>query len=112
ILAMRLYLRDRVLGIAEQIGAFAGAQFEFIERWGHMPMPGHTHLQPAMPSSLALWAHAWIEASLESMRSLRYLFEELNRCPLGAAAGFGSPVPIDRQFVSDQLGFREPQRSV
>ncbi|MBI5836727.1 MAG: argininosuccinate lyase [Candidatus Eisenbacteria bacterium] len=112
VLALRLWMRDAALELCGSLGEYARAQLEFAERHAGLPLPGHTHLQAAMPSSWALWAQAWVEAALESMRALRHLYSELNRCPLGAAAGFGSPVATDRAFVSHALGFDAPQRSV
>ena len=111
-LALRLLLRDALLRLIDRLAEFARSQLEFAERFGDTPLPGHTHLQAAMPSSWALWSHAWVEAALESMRALRFQLGEVNRSPLGAAAGFGSPVPLDRALTARLLGFSGPQRSV
>jgi argininosuccinate lyase len=111
-LALRLLARDAALDLSARLGMFAEAMFAFVDRHGDVALPGHTHLQAAMPSTFALWGQAWIEAALESMRALAHLHGELNRCPLGAAAGFGSPVPLDRGAVALALGFSAPQRSV
>ena len=47
------------------------------------------------------------------MRPLVLQAYELNdRCPLGSAAGYGVPLPIDRQKVSDLLGFTQPCHNV
>ena len=35
-----------------------------------------------------------------------------NQCPLGSAASYGVPLPIDRQMTSDLLGFAKPQNNV
>ncbi|MGA0333769.1 MAG: lyase family protein, partial [Kiritimatiellia bacterium] len=35
-----------------------------------------------------------------------------DQCPLGAAAGYGVPLPIDRQLTSDLLGFSRPLHNV
>ena len=62
-------------------------------------------MQPAMPSSVGVWATAWGEALLEDAELLRTAYQLNNRSPLGSAAGFGVPVPIDRTLTAKLLGF-------
>lgn len=112
ILALRLWLRSATLDLHADLERFAASLFEFAERHGNAPLAGQTHLQPGMPATWGMWAHAFIEATLESMRATRFLYSQLNASPLGAAAGFGSPVPVDREAVASALGFRGVQRSV
>lgn len=75
-------------------------------------MVGRTHMQPAMPSSVGLWASAWAEGLLDDVSLLMAVFELNDQCPLGSAASYGVPVPIDRQLVSDLLGFSKPVHNV
>jgi argininosuccinate lyase len=69
-------------------------------------------MQPAMPSSVGLWATAYAEAVLEDLEGLQHVYTLNNRSPLGAAAGYGVPLPIDRQLTSDLLGFERPVHNV
>jgi argininosuccinate lyase len=75
-------------------------------------MVGRTHMQPAMPGSVGLWATAFAEAVLDDLSGLRHAYELNDQCPLGAAAGYGVPLPIDRQLSSDLLGFKRPVHNV
>lgn len=109
--AMRLFLRRRTLHLLDGLDAFADGLLNRIERHGDTPMPGYTHLQPAMPSSLGQWLHAHLEAGLEQMLVALSLLERLDACPLGSGAGFGVPLALDRILTARLLGFTRTQRS-
>ena len=54
--ALRLYLKDAVAALAAGVRGAAAALDELAVREAATPLPGYTHLQPAMPSSVPLWA--------------------------------------------------------
>jgi len=109
--AMRLFMRSQTLDWLELLANFARALLERIHCDGDTPMPGYTHMQPAMPSSIGQWLHAFLEAALEQMRAALDLFDRLDCCPLGTGAGFGVPLPLDREYTATLLGFSRVQRS-
>jgi len=109
--AMRLYMRDQALHWLALLDGFAAACLERARRDGDLPMPGYTHLQPAMPSSVGLWLAAHAEAAIEQMRAALDLLDRLDSCPLGTGAGFGVPLPLDREFTAGLLGFSRIQRN-
>jgi argininosuccinate lyase len=109
--AMRLFLRHHTLAWLDGVTAFIATLLKRIERDGSIPMPGYTHLQPAMPSSVGLWLHAHSEAALEQMRAAWDLLNRLDACPLGTGAGYGVPLPLDRAYTAALLGFAGVQRS-
>ncbi len=92
--------------------AFIGAAQSFGLAQEALEWAGQTHLQPAMPSGPALWAQAWVEGGLESARALRFLHSECGRSPLGAAAGFGGAIALDRESVARSLGLLGAHRGV
>jgi argininosuccinate lyase len=111
--AIRLYLRDAV----EQLVAGATAVGESLERLalrdGAIALPGYTHMQQAMPSSVALWARGFAAEIQDDAHALRLVHRRLGRSPLGSAAGYGSPgLPIDRSATQHALGFAEVQEPV
>lgn len=109
--AMRLYMRRTAAAMMRALTEFVDAVLKRIERDGGVEMPGYTHLQPAMPSSVGQWLHAVAEAALEQMRAGFDLLERLDCCPLGTGAGFGVPLPLDREYTARLLGFSRVQRS-
>lgn len=76
------------------------------------PMPGRTHMQIAMPSSVGLWAAAYAEELLDDIRLAGAAFSLIDSCPLGSAASYGVPIPLDRELVAGLLGFARVQNNV
>lgn len=110
--ALRLYLRDQLLGCMDEMAALADALLRFAKRHAKLPMVGRTHLQPAMPSSVGLWASSYAEGLLDDLGVVRAAYDFADRCPLGSAASYGVPLPTDRAFLAEALGFREPIHNV
>jgi argininosuccinate lyase len=109
--AMRLFMRHHALDWLGLLDEFIEAVAARMHRDGQLVMPGYSHLQPAMPSSVGQWLHAIAEAGLEQMRAAQDLLGRLDTCPLGTGAGFGVPLPLDRAYTAELLGFSRMQRS-
>ena len=109
---LRLFAKGRLLEAVSAAAALARALTAFAKKHEKVPMVGRTHMQPAMPSSVGLWASAWAEGLLDDVTLLMAVHELNDQCPLGSAASYGVPVPIDRQLTSDLLGFAKPVHNV
>jgi argininosuccinate lyase len=109
---LRLYAKDQLLGVSLEAAALAEALLRLAVRHERTPMVGRTHMQPAMPSSVGLWASAHAESLLDDMLAVDHAYRLNDQCPLGSAAGYGVPLPIDRALVSDLLGFERPCHNV
>jgi argininosuccinate lyase len=109
---LRLYAKEQLCGVIAETAALADRLLRFARRHARLPMVGRTHLQPAMPSSVGLWASAYAEGLLDDLILLRAAFDYNDRCPLGSAAGYGVPLPIDRQLTARLLGFAAPLHNV
>lgn len=112
IAALRLYARSFLLEFQGCLMRLAGDLIGFAKKHQDVPMPGRTHMQIAMPSSLGLWAGAYAEELLDDHTLVSTAYDLNNRSPLGSAAGYGVPLPINRQMVSEALGFRSVQNNV
>ncbi len=110
-LATRLWMRSRVLTIAEAVADLVDAFLAFAAANIDITIPGYTHLRRAMPSSAGQWAAAFAEGLMEELDALAGLWARLDRCPLGSAAGFGVPIPLDRDETAALLGFTHVQIS-
>ncbi|MBI5366597.1 MAG: argininosuccinate lyase [Planctomycetes bacterium] len=106
---LRLYGRKELLRLEELALALAAALVAFARRHADVPMPGYTHTRRGMPSSVGLWAGAWAENLLDDLVLLRAAGELLDQSPLGSAAGYGVPLPLDREYVARLLRFRKVQ---
>ena len=111
-LDLRLYARNEVLGAIVETADLAQVLLRVGRREAATPMVGRTHFQPAMPSSVGLWAAAHAESLIEDLHQLAAAYQLVNRSPLGGAAGYGVPLPLDRDLTSRLLGFGEPVHTV
>ncbi len=109
---LRLYLKQVAPRAQFAILECCDALLDLAERHRLTPMPGYTHMQRAMLSSVGVWAGAYLQALLDDLSLLDTALAVNDQCPLGSAASYGVPLPIDRQYVSDLLGFRTVQRNV
>ncbi len=107
--ASRMYMRFYAHAWLDELTRLVDALLTRIESDGDLPLPGHTHLRAAMPASIGLWLHSVIAAATEQQQATLDLLERLDTCPLGTAAGFGSPLPLDRELTARLLGFSRPQ---
>ena len=112
LLDLRLYGKERLHGLAERLIAMVRALAAFAKAHELVPMPGRTHMQIAMPSSLGLWAGAWAESLLDDLELVEAAHTVTDQSPLGSGAAYGSALPLDRQFVADLLGFAKVQNNV
>jgi len=114
--AMRLYLRDAADDLAERVTNLRASIGALSKRQGDTPLPGYTHMQQAMPSSIALWCGGFDEVLADAIAGLKFARDRANKNPLGSAAGYGTPgLPIDRNITAAKLAFdtvQEPVTSV
>jgi len=103
--ALRLYLKDRLQRLAGVCGDIAEAALERAHDERDVPLPGHTHLQQAMPSSLGLWWAGHAEAFVDNAELAVAIRDWLDASPLGTASGFGVNLALDRDGVAAELGF-------
>jgi len=111
--ALRLYLRDVVADLAPATEAVAEALEAIAARQGEVALPGYTHMQPAMPSTVDGWARGYAAEIRDDAEGVRQTLRRINRNPLGSAAGYGTPnLPISREATREKLAFAEVQEPV
>jgi argininosuccinate lyase len=111
--AIRLYLRDAVEELHAGALTVADALDRLASRQHSTPLPGYTHMQQAMPSSVKLWAGGFAAEIRDDAESLRQVQRRAAKSPLGSAAGYGTPgLPIDREATRAKLDFASVQEPV
>ena len=111
--ALRLYLRDAAGDLGERVQSLRDAVGRLAKRQGEVELPGYTHMQHAMPSSVALWCGGFDDAFADAIEGLRATQRRINKNPLGSAAGYGTPgLPLDRELTTQKLGFDTTQEPV
>ncbi len=113
LVALRLYLRETAHDIAGGALAVAAALDRLGARDGAIALPGYTHMQQAMPSTVALWAGGYAAEIRDDEQGLRASARRADLNPLGSAAGYGTPnLPVDREATRARLGFAATQEPV
>ncbi|HEV2236736.1 MAG TPA: argininosuccinate lyase [Ktedonobacterales bacterium] len=112
LLALRLYAREALPAIALAALDAAAALARLAARHEWTPLPGYTHMQRAMLSSVGLWAAAHAEALLDDCMPLAAAYALSDQLPLGSAAAYGVPLPLDRELVARLLGFARVHTNV
>ena len=107
--ATRLYMLDSLRALAQLNGRIARACLRRAEREADLPMPGYTHLQRAVPSSVGLWMAGFAEAFIDNIELAGNTADLMDSSPLGTAAGYGVNLPLDRAGVARELGFKRLQ---
>ena len=101
----RLYLRDQIQQIRQQIRQFQEVLLSLASQNVRTLIPGYTHLQRAQPISLAHHLLAYFEMTQRDWQRLGEICQRVNICPLGSGALAGTTFPIDRHFTADRLNF-------
>ena len=104
--ALRLYLRDAAQALRLGAIAVADALESLGKRHPDQELPGYTHMQQAMPSSVALWASGFSAELRDDAEGLQHTERRISKNPLGSAAGFGTPnLDISREATRRRLDF-------
>ena len=111
--ALRLYMRDAASDLAERVSGLRTAINDLAKRQGKVELPGYTHMQHAMPSSVALWCGGYDEGFGDAEQGLHTVQKRFNKNPLGSAAGYGTPgLSLDRDATTAKLNFESTQEPV
>ncbi len=101
----RLYLRDKIQQIRQQLKAFQATMLHLAEQNVETLIPGYTHLQRAQPLSLAHHLLAYVEMTQRDWERLGDVYQRVDISPLGSGALAGTTFPIDRHYSAKLLGF-------
>jgi argininosuccinate lyase len=111
--ALRLYLREAADELSRGALAVAQALEALAARHPSMPLPGYTHMQQAMPSSVALWAQGFAAEIRDDAEGLALTQRRIGKNPLGSAAGYGTPnLELSREETRRRLEFAVTQEPV
>jgi argininosuccinate lyase len=111
--ALRLYLREAAHAVRSGAIAVAEALDALAARQGEVVLPGYTHMQQAMPSTVALWAFGFASEIRDDAEGLHLTQRRIGKNPLGSAAGYGTPnLDVSRESTRLKLGFTATQEPV
>ena len=107
LVAMHLYVKHELVDIKAQVTELFDLLLTLAEKHKNDLIPGYTHLQVAMPSSIGLWLSAYAESLVDDLYAWQSAYKIADQNPLGSAAGYGSAFPIDRVHTTEALGFTQ-----
>lgn len=108
---LRLYNKAGLEEVQKYLLALIQIFHEFSKKYEGIPMPGYTHMQKAMPSSISLWAESFKDSLLDDLSLVKAVYKLNNQSPLGSAAGYGVPIKLDKHFTAKLLGFNKVQEN-
>ena len=102
---IKLYLRAEIVKITAEVKKLFDLLITQSEKHKNILLPGYTHLQIAMPSSIGLWLGAYAESLVDDLELLAAAYTIANKNPLGSGAGYGSSFPLNRKRTTELLSF-------
>lgn len=109
VLDTRLFLKDETIEISKQTLEIISKLIQQADKYEETVMPGYTHHQQAMPSTVGLWFASFADALKDDIRNFEGTYDVIDQNPLGAAASYGTTLPIDRDLTAKYLGFSNVQ---
>ena len=111
LVATRLWLKENLQRARAICVETAGIALQRAQAEADTPLPGYTHLQRAVVSSLGMWWAGWAEAFIDNAVRMQQAHDWIDANPLGTAAGYGVNLPLDREHTTAVLGFARMQVS-
>lgn len=110
-LDFRLWTRAAIVATVEQILKLQRTLVKLAQQWNGVIMPGYTHLQRAQPVLFSHHLLAYFEMFQRDAGRFSDCYGRTDVSPLGSAALAGTPYPLDREFVAEELGMSAISRN-
>jgi len=104
-LDIRMYVKEEIKNIELLIKELMEVLNNLAKKHTETIMPGYTHLQRAQPITFAHHLLAYVEMFKRDYARLEDTYKRTNVMPLGSGALASTTYPLDRAFVTEQLGF-------
>jgi argininosuccinate lyase len=101
----RLYCRQEIDNLTVLITGLQQSLLKQAGQYAAALIPGYTHLQRGQPVTVGHHLLAYVEMLDRDKSRLADCRKRVNVCPLGSGALAGSTINLDRQQISDELGF-------
>ncbi|MBM3249859.1 MAG: argininosuccinate lyase [Candidatus Omnitrophica bacterium] len=105
-LDVKMYIREEIGDLAELLTLLQRAVLKFAKSNSKVIIPGYTHLQVAQCVVLTHHLLAYVESLERDKSRLLSAKERSDEMPLGACALSGTSLPVDREMVRKELGFK------
>lgn len=103
--AIRMALREELAELMSLIICLQDTIIRKSKKHLDTVIPGYTHLQPAQPVTFAHYILSYNDAFGRDLNRIEENYSRVDLCPMGAGALATTSFPIDRDRVSELLGF-------
>ena len=108
----RLFSKEKLSEFRNSVEYLINTLEKQIKKEGKIKMPGYTHLQRAMPSSVGMWLGSYHDSLKDDLILLEAVSKVIDQNPLGSAAGYGeNTLGLDRKFTTQELNFERVQEN-
>jgi argininosuccinate lyase len=101
----RMLLRDHQLDVFDALLRAMRATLDASSAHAGTIMPGCTHMAHAQPTTYGAYLLASYDGLARSLEQLELAYRQTDECTAGCGATSGTGWPVDRQMVTDLLGF-------
>jgi len=105
VLDIRMYCKDAIDDLIKSIVSLQKSIIEFAKNNSRIIIPAYTHLQIAQCVLLSHHLLAYVEMLERDKDRLSDTKKRTDYMPLGSGALSGTGLPIDREYVKNELGF-------
>lgn len=109
--ALRLYEKAHLAKVKKTLVNLINICSTFKKEYGDLPMPGYTHMQKAMPTTVGIWMQSFIASFTDDTTVIASVSDLIDQSPLGSAAGFGTTLDLDRDYTAKLLDFKKVQEN-
>jgi argininosuccinate lyase len=108
----RLFSKEKLLEIKKEVEVLIKELEQQIKKQGKIKMPGYTHTQRAMPSSVGMWLGSFHDSLKDDLILIEAVMRVIDQNPLGSAAGYGENIlGLDKKFTTKELNFKKVQEN-
>ena len=108
--ALRLHMKDKLNEFIKETNKLIDSLNAKMIKNSGIIMPGYTHMQKAMPSSVSIWLGSFRDALKDDLIVLNSTLKIIDQNPLGSVAGYGeNTLGLDRNLTTKILGFSHTQ---
>lgn len=108
---LRLYMKDKLQDIIVKSDSVIASLEKLTVKHGATVMPGYTHMQKAMPTTVGVWLGSYKNAFKDMQKVITSAHDLIDQNPLGSAAGFGVSIELDKKQTTEALGFAKLQEN-
>ena len=111
---IRLYMLQKIDEITAKTASLTGTLANQADKHKTQKMPGYTHMQKAMPSTVGMWLGSYLDAVIDAAKLLNATKQILDQNPLGSGAGYGfagQKLKPDKEFTAKKLNFSKIQKN-